>query len=141
MVSAVYSDKNGQYTVIIGSEDFKVKYSEEAKRDRRKAKKEIREVLREHIKKVLQDVAERFGVTGVRMILTDDEPIYSRVIPEIFPFAVHRICQWHIMKNIIKALNKKLGDLPFVQNIIHLLKNLWSTKTQKEAIRIVDQRF
>jgi len=138
LVSAVYSDRNGQYTVIIGSEDFKVKYSEEAKRDKRKAKKEIREVLSEHIEKVLQDVAERFGVTEVRMVSTDDEPIYSRVIPEIFPFAVHRICLWHIMKNIIKALNKKLGDLPFVQNIIHMLKNLWSTKTQKEAIRIVD---
>ena len=52
MVTAVYSDRNGQYTVIIGSEDFKVKYSEEAKRDRRKAKKEIREVLSEHIEKV-----------------------------------------------------------------------------------------
>ena len=38
------------------------------------------------------------------------------------------------MKNIIKALNKELGDLPFIQNIIYLLKNFWSTKTQKEAI-------
>ena len=138
VVSAVFKDKNGKYTVIIGSEDFTVKLSEEAKKDKRKAKKEVRELLPGHIEKVLQEVAERFGVTEVRMVLTDDEPIYSRIIPEIFPFAVHRICLWHIMKNLVKALNKELGTLPLVQGVINRLNHLWSAKTQQEALKIVD---
>jgi len=35
-------------------------------------KKEIRETISEHIEKVLQDVAERYGVTCIKKVLTDD---------------------------------------------------------------------
>ncbi len=39
VVSAVCEDKNGKYTVIIGSEDFMIELSEESRKDKRKMKK------------------------------------------------------------------------------------------------------
>ncbi|CEG12931.1 hypothetical protein MSIBF_A2930010 [groundwater metagenome] len=57
-------------------------------------------MLSKHIEKVLQDVAERYGVTCIKIVLTDDDPIYSTIVPNIFPFAIHRICLWHILKKL-----------------------------------------
>ncbi|CEG13604.1 hypothetical protein MSIBF_A4280001 [groundwater metagenome] len=41
VVSAVCEDKNGKYTVIIGSEDFMIELSEESRKDKRKMKKRL----------------------------------------------------------------------------------------------------
>ncbi|CEG12564.1 hypothetical protein MSIBF_A2470006 [groundwater metagenome] len=139
VVSAVCEDKNGKYTVIIGSEDFMIELSEESRKDKRKMKKEIREMLSEHIEKVLQDVAERYGVTCIKMVLTDDDPIYSTIVPNIFPFAIHRICLWHILKNFLKALEKLYGNSKIFQKVIPAINSLWHVNNQKKAMEILDK--
>jgi len=139
VVSVVCKDKNGKYTVIIGSADFKVELSEEAMKDKRKMKKEIREVLSEHIEKVLQDVADQYGVTCVKIVLTDDDPIYSTIVPKIFPFAIHRICLWHILKNFLKALEKAHINSEIFQKVMSTINRLWHVNNQKEAMEILDK--
>ncbi len=139
VVSAVCEDKNGKYTVIIGSEDFMIELSEESRKDKRKMKKEIREMLSKHIEKVLQDVAERYGVTCIKIVLTDDDPVYSTIVPNIFPFAIHRICLWHILKNFLKALEKLYGNSKIFQKVIPTINSLWHVNNQKKAMEILDK--
>lgn len=139
VVSAVCKDKNGKYTVIIGSEDFEIELSEEAMKDKRKMKKEIREMLSEHIEKVLQDVAEQYGVTGIKIVLSDDDPLYSTIVPKIFPFATHRICLWHILQNFIKALEKAHISSEIFQKAMSTINCLWHVNNQMEAMKIIDK--
>lgn len=139
VVSAVCKDKNGEYTVIIGSEDFEIELSEEATKDKRKMKKEIREILPGHIEKVLQDVAEQYGVTSIKMVLSDDDPLYSTIVLKIFPFATHRICLWHILQNFLKALEKTHISSEIFQKAMSTINCLWHVNNQMEAMKIIDK--
>lgn len=139
VVSAVYEDKNRKYTVIIGSEDFKVELSKEATSDKRKMKKEIREMLPEHIEKVLQDVAKIYDSTRIKIVLTDDDPIYPPIVPKIFPFAIHGICLWHVLKNFFKALKKAHITSEIFEKAMSTINSLWLTNNQKKAMEIIDK--
>ncbi|NCN65656.1 MAG: hypothetical protein COV98_02725 [Candidatus Altarchaeum sp. CG12_big_fil_rev_8_21_14_0_65_33_22] len=125
--------------MIIGSEDFEIELSEEDRSDKRKMKKEVGDVLSEHIEKVLQDVAEQYGVTCIKIVLSDDDPIYSTIVPKIFPFAIHRICLWHILKNFLKALEKAHINSEIFQKAMSTINCLWHVNNQKEAMEIVDK--
>ncbi|NCS91183.1 MAG: hypothetical protein GW779_02005 [Candidatus Altiarchaeum hamiconexum] len=102
-------------------------------------KKEVGDVLSEHIEKVLQDVAEQYGVTCIKIVLSDDDPIYSTIVPKIFPFAIHRICLWHILKNFLKALEKAHINSEIFQKAMSTINCLWHVNNQKEAMEIVDK--
>lgn len=139
VVSVVCEDKNGKYAVIIGSECFKIEPSEDAMRDKRKMKKEIREMLSGHIEKVLQVVAEKYGVTFIKMVLTDDDPIYSTIIPKIFPFAIHRICLWHVLNNFLEALEKAYKNSEIFRKAMSTINALWHASNRWEAMEIIDK--
>ena len=44
------------------------------------------------------------------MILTDKEDALIAAIDEVFPYANHMLCQWHLHKNILMHVTKAFGD-------------------------------
>ena len=68
------------------------------------------------------------GLSGVKMIISDDLPGVTEVIEEIFPTVEHQLCWFHLKKNIKNKVRKTHFD-----KILRELEYIFESKTENEA--------
>jgi transposase-like protein len=73
-----------------------------------------------------------------RVVVTDLDPAYGRLLPKVFPRAVHHECIFHALQNASRQLNEAYGryyreNNPLAAQLHEAAIQLFRVKTQKTA--------
>ena len=123
-----FRDKKGhQYCCIIKAKAFYIEATEESRKDKRKLKKEGRDLLAKENPRFFQELAgEIDDPTRIKAVVTDLENTYPNAIKEAFPNARHQLCLQHVVESAKRNFVDELGKKNMTEEDQELLKELYS---------------
>lgn len=138
-----FRDAEGHnYSCIIKTKTFYIAATDESRKDKRKLKKEVRQLLVKENPRFFQELADEMDhPENIQVVVTDLENTYPRAIAKAFPNARHQFCLEHAVDSLKRIFKKKIGKKNMTEEDQMLLKEIYelpNIKSEQEYLVICD---
>jgi len=139
-----FRDTNGHhYCCIIKTKTFYIQAKEESRKDKRKLKKDVRELLAKQNPVFFQELADEMDdPENIKAIVTDLENTYPDAIAKAFPNARHQFCLQHVVESLKRIFDKEIGRKNMTdedQKILDALYSLPNIQSESEYFELRDR--
>jgi transposase len=100
------------------------------------------ELYPEHNDEAVRLILLELKAKGIcpRVVVSDLDPAYGRILPQVFPNAIHHECIFHAIQNALTQMTKVYGryyleKVPEVAPLHEALTNLFNAQTQKTVCK------